>query len=358
MKGQQKSFLGGLLLLSLLLNSCFLSQIPEVNSHQEMPDRKVEKAEVSSILAEDFQDLSVVEVHRKRKAISLQEFVENSNSSAFLIFKEGRLIFEQYNQGFKDEQVHASFSVAKSMLSALIGVAIEEGKIASVEDEVLDYLPQLDSNEFRGMKILHLLQMTSGIRYSEIDVFHTTNAAAIFNSMKVKFTPGSKHEYWSTTYQLLGMVLEKAIKPKTLSNYMSEKIWRPMGAEADARWTVDHIEGIEKSFCCIQAIARDYGRFGLLYLNNGRFNRKQIIPEDWIQKSIAMNEEEGSVKKYNYGWWFPSEQQNEYMARGFKGQYIFINQEKKTVIVRLGANRDGLIGFKWSKILSEINRQL
>lgn len=357
MKFKKRSIPIGLLFF-LSLNSCFFSQIPEVNSYKEMPNRKIQRASLPAVIQNDYQDLSAIEVHRKRRAITLEEFVENSNSSAFLIFKKGKLIFERYDANFKEDQVHASFSVAKSILSALIGVAIEEGKLGSVEEYVLDYLPHLDSAEYKGIKILHLLQMTSGIRYSEIDVFHAEDVSQIFEKPIVKFKVGQKHEYWSTTYQLLGMVLQKAIAPQTISSYLSEKIWQPMGAEADANWTIDKVEGMEKTFCCIQAVARDYGRFGLLYLNKGNWNEKQIIPEKWIEKSIAINEEEGSVKKYNYGWWFPSEQQNEYMARGFKGQYVFINQEKQTVIVRLGANRDGLIGFKWSKLLSEINQQL
>ena len=110
--------------------------------------------------------------------------------------------------------------------------------------------------------------------------------------------------------------------------------------------------------CCIQATARDYARFGLVYLNRGQYNYQQIVPEEWIDESITINEENGSIKKYNYGWWFPSENKGEYMARGFKGQYIFINQEKKIVIIRLGRNRDGLYGFKWGNIFSEINEQL
>lgn len=348
-----------MLFIAFCLEACFLSQIPTVNSYREMPSRRIQVEGESALLDKGLVDISSIEVDRKKKLLKLPNFIENSNTSAFLIFQKGKLIYEWYDEeNFSEQQIHPSFSLAKSITSALVGIAIEEGKIHSVHDKVIRYLPELDSAKFHSLEILHLLQMTSGIRYSELEVFHTEDAHSLVKRLKPKFTPGEKHEYWSTITQLLGLVLQKAIAPQNISSYLSEKVWIPMGAEYPASWTVDHDGGIEKTFCCIQATARDFMRFGLIYLNDGYYNGKQIVPKEWIQESIAINEEEGSVKKYNYGWWFPSEKEKEYMARGFKGQYVFINKEKQSVIVRLGKNRDGLYGFKWSGILSQINQQL
>ena len=346
------------LLISLVLNGCFIQRIPTVNSYKEMPYRKIEKGQQSSNIEKSLADLSHIQVHRKKKLIPFTEFVPDSETNAFLILKEGKLIFEWYAENFNKNEAHASFSMAKSITSALVGIAIEEGKINSVQDKVVDYLPNLDSIKFKDLKILHLLQMTSGIRYSELDVFHSLNALNIPNGMRLKYIPGEKHEYWSAITQLLGLVLKKAIEPLTISEYLSDKIWKPMGAEFDASWSVDNENGVEKTFCCIQGTARDFLRFGLVYLNYGFYNEQQIVPQSWIEESVKLNEEEGSIKKYNYGWWLPKENTNEFMARGFKGQYIFINQSKKTVVVRLGKKRDGLHGFKWSQLLSEINEQL
>jgi CubicO group peptidase (beta-lactamase class C family) len=347
-----------LVFISASLSGCFLAKIPTVSSYKSMPYRVIETTEETSVVANNYQDIGSLKISPKSKKETLREFLENSNTTAFLVVKENKLIYEWYsNDSFKETPL-TSFSIAKSMLSALVGIAIDEGKIGSEEEKVSVYFNNFDTLEYKDMKIKHLLQMTSGIRYSETDVFHTTDESKIFAGDKLRFYPGQKFEYWSATYQLLGLVLQEAIKPQTISSYLSEKIWQPMGAEAAATWTVDNEDGIEKTFCCIQALPMDYARFGSIYLNEGRYNGLQIVPKDWVKKSIKINTEEGSSAKYNYGWWLPFGNENEYLARAFRGQRVFMNQEKQTVIVRLGENRAGLFGFKWSEFFSRLNKEL
>jgi CubicO group peptidase (beta-lactamase class C family) len=153
-------------------------------------------------------------------------------------------------------------------------------------------------------------------------------------------------------------VLESAIAPKSISEYLEDKIWQPIGAKASADWSIEKETEIEKTFCCIQATASDFAKFGMLYLNQGKANDKQLVPLNWIEKSIAINESEGSKKKYNYGWWFFSETADDYLARGFRGQYIYVNQEKQTVIVRFGADWAKILTAKWADIFSQISEQL
>lgn len=346
------------LVISLSLNGCFLGKIPTVNFYENVPSRLIKRADQASVIPTDYQKLGELKINPKRKNKNLKAFLETSNTNAFLVIKKNKLIYEWYaNDSIKNKPL-TSFSIAKSMLSALVGIAIEEGKLNSVEDKVYNYVKNIDTSAFNQLKIRHLLQMTSGIRYSELDVFNTTNASKIFEADVLQFNPGQKHEYWSATYQLLGLVLQDAIAPQSISSYLSEKIWQPMGAEGNASWSVDNENGIEKTFCCIQAEAMDYARFGLIYLNNGFYNNRQIVPQSWVEKSIAINEQEGSAKKYNYGWWLPFGNTNEFLAKGFRGQRIFINKNKETVMVRLGENRAGLFGYKWSIFFRELNKML
>lgn len=347
-----------LVVISALLSGCFLTKIPNVNSYRSMPSRVIEKPNELSPIATNFQPLGDLKISPKRKKQSLEEFLEKSNTTVFLVLKKNQLIYEWYADDSLMNTPLTSFSVAKSILSALVGIAIEEGKINSEQDQVIRYVKNLDTTVFSQLKILHLLQMTSGIRYTEVGVFNDTNAYISLKEKNLRFKPAQKFEYWSATYQLLGMVLQEAIAPQSISDYLTEKIWQPMGAESKASWSIDHEGGIEKTFCCVQAKPIDYARFGSIYLNEGKFNNQQIVPKEWVEKSITMNEKEGSVKKYNYGWWLPFENENEFLARGFRGQRIFMNQEKETVIVRLGENRAGLFGFKWSKFLSSLNNKL
>lgn len=345
-------------LLSIVLHGCILKKIPTVNFYKDMPSRAIEKPQVASNIPRKIESLGDLIISPKRRKQNLQEFLEKSSTEAFLVIKKDELIYEWYAHDSIKNTPLTSFSIAKSMLSALVGIAIEEGKIKSEEERVIDYAKNLDAKEFSTLKIKHLLQMTSGTRFSEMDVLNTTDAFAFFEDKNLRFKPGKKHEYWSAVYQLLGIVLQEAIAPQSISSYLSEKIWQPMGAGGAASWSLDNEQGIEKTFCCIQAYPMDYARFGLLYLHDGQFNNQQIVPCAWVKKSLAISEEEGSSKIYNYGWWFPFENSNEILAKGFRGQRMFINKNKETIIVRLGTNRSGLWAFGWSKFFRELNEAL
>lgn len=341
-----------------LFSSCFLTTIPTVETYREMPSREIKAAKNPDIVEKQLKDLEEVKIKRAFKTQSLTEFAVNSNSNAFLVFKNGKLRYEHYATGKTANSKHSSFSVAKSMVSALVGIAIEERKIKSDSDLVISYLPFLDSAEFGKLKIYHLLQMTSGIRFSENDIYYSENSKKIFDKMKVKSKTGKRFEYWSASYQLLGHVLESAIQPQSITGYLEEKIWQAIGTVSSAEWSIEKETEIEKTFCCIQATAYDYAKFGMLYLNEGLYNTQQLVPTQWIEKSISVNENEGSVKKYNYGWWFFSDSNNDYLARGFKGQYIYVNQEEQTVIVRFGDDWSGVLTKKWADIFKQISEQL
>ncbi|MGZ4158152.1 MAG: serine hydrolase domain-containing protein, partial [Bacteroidia bacterium] len=182
--------------------------------------------------------------------------------------------------------------------------------------------------------------------------YYGINLRRKINRLKLKSEPGTQFEYSSANAELLGLVLERALKTKTITSYLEEKIWLPLGMEYDATWSIDRKKnGIEKTFCCINACARDYAKFGRLYLNKGNWNGKQIVPEDWVKESTKIDTANGGVWNYQYQWWIASDN-NDYYARGMLGEFVYINPKKDLVIVRLG-ERGG--GVNWPQLFISLS---
>jgi CubicO group peptidase (beta-lactamase class C family) len=264
---------------------------------------------------------------------------------AFLVIRHDTIQYEKYFKGYDQESIVPSFSMAKSITSILIGCAIDEGLIQSVNEPITDYIPELKKNGFDKVKIKHLLQMTSGLKFNESYInpfgdaasfYYGTNLRKLISKMKLKNEPGTKFDYVSGNTQLLGLVLERAIKNKTITQYLQEKLWTPLGMEYDASWSIDRKNnGLEKTFCCLNARARDFAKIGRLYKNKGRVNGKQIVSAAWIEASTKPEKQEGSVDYYQYQWWIPTPNED-FMAEGILGQFIYVNPAKDLIIVRLG----------------------
>jgi CubicO group peptidase (beta-lactamase class C family) len=235
--------------------------------------------------------------------------------------------------------------MAKSVTSILIGCAIDEGLIKSVDEPITNFIPELTKNGFDKVTIKHLLQMTSGIKFNESYINPFGDAASFYyglnlrrsiEKMKLKSEPGKKFEYVSGNTQLLGLVLERSLNGKTITTYLQEKIWTPLEMEYDASWSIDRKkDGLEKTFCCLNARARDYAKIGRLYKNKGNWNGKQIVSQKWVEESTKLDLTEGSVKFYQYQWWLPTPNED-FMAEGILGQFVYVNPAKDLIIVRLG----------------------
>ena len=292
------------------------------------------------------------------KSVAFSKILESNKTVAFLIIKNDTIQYEKYFKGYNQESIIPSFSMAKSITSILIGCAIDEGLIKSIDEPITNYLPDLKKNGFEKVTIKHLLQMTSGLKFSE-SYFNPFGEAASFyygrnlkhevSKLKLKRTPGEKFEYVSGNTQLLGCVLQSALKGKTITRYFQEKLWTPLEMEYDASWSIDKKkEGTEKTFCCINARARDFAKIGRLYLNKGNWNGKQIVSKKWVEESTKIDLTEGSDEGYQYQWWLPSNT-GEYMAEGILGQFIYVNPNKNVVIVRMGKNYGSV---NWSDLFS------
>jgi len=280
---------------------------------------------------------------------------------SFLVIKNDSIVHEQYWDGFNEDSKSNSFSMAKTFVSILVGIAIDEGKIKSVDQPVGDFLPEFKEGLNAKLTIKHLLTMSSGINFDEDYVNPLAYPAAAYygtdlKKLTYKYTvttePGKKFKYLSGNTELLGFILEK-VTGKTLSEYMSEKLWIPMGAKNTALWSLDYENGIEKAYCCFNSNAKDFARFAKLYLDTGKWNGKQLINKEYVLNSIkAANliDDESNEKndKYGYSWWLlpnylPAGQAGKghaiFYARGILGQYIICIPDIKMIVVRLGEKR-------------------
>jgi CubicO group peptidase (beta-lactamase class C family) len=249
--------------------------------------------------------------------------------------------------------------MAKSVTSILIGCAIDEGFIKSVDEPITNYIPELNEKGFDKVTIRHLLQMTSGIEFKEsysnpfgdaASFYYGRNLRKKISKMEMKTEPGTQFEYISGNTQLLGLVLERALHGKSVTQYLQEKLWTPLGMEYDASWSIDRKkDGLEKTFCCLNACARDYARIGRLYLNKGNWNGKQIVSQKWVEESTKLDTTAGSASFYQFQWWLPAPGVD-FMAEGILGQFIYVNPSKDLIIVRLG-KKEGEANW-WSVFMS------
>ena len=358
-----------LIIISILLlglSACkvgrfFVYNFAGIKDHKIFPNRTIEKGDSTFYFIEGLEK-KPKSIEFESEEMEFEEFLKKQKTVAFLVIKNDSLLYERYFRNYDEESIVASFSIAKSVLSILVGIAIDEGLILSVDEPITKYIPELKPNGFDKVTIKHLLQMTSGLDYNE-GYFNPFGDVATFYygkklreeipKMKLKQEPGVEFKYASGNTQILGLVLERALNDRTISDYLEEKIWIPLEMEYDASWSIDRRnDGIEKTFCCLNARTRDFAKIGRLYLNKGNWNGKQIVSEEWVTESTKVDRTEGSQRYYQYQWWLPSDD-GDFMAQGILGQYIYVNPEEDLIIVRLG-KKSGKAS--WWKVLPSLGK--
>ncbi|MBL7891780.1 MAG: serine hydrolase [Bacteroidia bacterium] len=271
---------------------------------------------------------------------------------AYLIIKNDSVRYEQYWDGYGENSVSNSFSMAKSFVGALIGCALQDGYIKSLDQPVGDFIPEYKEGENARLTIRHLITMSSGINFDEDYInplaypaaaYYGTDIKKLTLGYKVTEEPGKVFKYLSGNTELLGMIIEK-VTGKTLSEYMSTRLWQPMGARNTAFWSLDQENGMEKAYCCFNSNARDFSRFGLLYLHNGNCNGKQLVTEEFVKQAVhaaPLLDENGKPNTcYGYQWWILDYKGHHIpYCRGILGQYIIVIPDKNMVVVRLGHKR-------------------
>ena len=277
--------------------------------------------------------------------------IEELDPAAFLIVKSDKIIYEKYWGDYNENSLTNSFSMAKTFVGLLIGIALNEGKINSVNDPVSNYLPLYKKNP--ELTIKHLLTMSSGINFDEsynsafghmAKAYYGTDLKELNTAYSVTETPGVNWNYLGGNTIILSLILEK-VTGTTISEYMSKKVWQPIGAKNPALWSLDKKEGSEKAYCCFYSNARDFARIGKLYLNKGLWNKHRIISDAYVKETTTpvyyLKDKNGKpVDFYGYQMWMNNYKGIEVIyARGINGQYIITIPEKELIIVRLGHNR-------------------
>jgi CubicO group peptidase (beta-lactamase class C family) len=289
----------------------------------------------------------------------LGAFLDRTVTTGLLVVHRGAITHEEYRLGADATSPLTSWSVAKSVLSALIGIAVDEGHIASIRDPIGRYVPALASSSYGPVPIEDALTMSSGVAFdedydnpfSDINMLFIRTMAmgtpveeTIAGLQGIR-APGVFNDYVSSDSLALGLVLEAATG-MPVAEYLASRLWGPMGAETDASWSTDRT-GREFALCCLNATLRDYARFGRLFLEGGARDGRQIVPADWVVASVnptaphlqpGENPASSWTFGYGYKWWIPEEPQGDFLAIGVWGQFVYVDPARAVVIVKTSAD--------------------
>ena len=289
------------------------------------------------------------EIMYKGTSLAFGEFLKQTDTNAFVVIRNGVMTYEWYKDGVSQSTQLPSYSVAKTMTSIMIGQLIAQGKIKE-SDKFVDYFPNLKAGtSFDLVKIKDLLDMQAGVGVSDnypagpagwgvaiAQMYASTDVDWFLkHNRKMAFEPGSKSEYRSVDSQMLGMIVKK-VTGKKVADYFSQNVWQVVGAKYPATWNVDRIGGTEKTFCCFNASAIDYGRIGMLFLNGGYAGPNKVIDNNWLKRMTTPVTTLDRDWGYGAQVWHPYP--NTSLALGLHGQFIFVNPATRTVIVKLSDN--------------------
>jgi CubicO group peptidase (beta-lactamase class C family) len=305
------------------------------------------------------------------------DFLEESGTQAFIVIRDDEILYERYFGGFERNSIATSFSVAKSYVSALVGIAIHEGAIGSTDDPITDYLPELLERDerFRAITIRHLLDMTSGIRYVETGLPNGDDALTYYfddlrklalERTEIVEPPGQRWQYTNYNPLLLGLILERSTGVP-VGEYLAEEIWGRIGTEFGASWSLDSEGGFEKMESGINARPIDFAKLGRLYLGDGAWDGVQVVPATWVEASTrpasqgseashpaAMEQPYGAISHESY-WWRIARPDGSYAysALGNHGQFVFVAPTEHLIVVRNG-ERYGISAFEWLEVFTTL----
>ena len=272
-------------------------------------------------------------------------------TKAFLVIEGDEIIHESYYDDYSKEKISNSFSMAKSILAAIIGIAVKQGEV-SIDESVHDYIPNFVSKKDKNLKIKHLLSNTSGMNFREsygnpigfmAKAYYGTDLKSLTKGFELEKRPGIEYSYLGGNSLLLGFVLEEATKEK-VADYGSRMLWEKLGMENDAKWILDDENGNEKTFSGIYATARDFSKIGKLYMNNGVMFGEQIIDSSFVVESLSplnvLDRSGENTNYYGYSWWLTKYKGSKvFYMRGILGQYVICVPDKSLIITRLGQYR-------------------
>lgn len=354
----------------------------DVYDYQKFPERTFTASSEPYQFEYALQETAVANKFSSHPIVNgdFEAFLAKTGTQAFIVIHNDTILYEKYFNGASQSSIVTSFSMAKSFTSALVGIAIAEGHIHSVDDPITDYLPELAQRDarFTNITIRDLLLMSSGIRYEEFPFVNGDDAKTYYypdlsslalNETEIVGIPGESFLYNNYHPLLLGLILERATG-QPVADYLANKLWQPMGAAYAGSWSLDE-QGFEKMESGINGRAIDFAKFGTLFLHQGEWNGKQIVPAAWVQESTEAAleipatyypewyQEPVPNGYYKYMWWGLQRdgQADDFSAIGNHGQYIYISPTKQLVIVRHG-EAFGTEMFDWPKLFFDFATEI
>lgn len=321
---------------------------------QIQPTKKISKGENTVYFLKENNILLADGFHFEGIFYPSEKFIKDTKTSAMLVIKDDVIKYEKYYMGGDENTLFSSNSMGKSFVSALMGIAISEGYVESVEDPIGKYIPEFAGTQMENIPIRACLQMASGINFNEdtdmsgfsMRTLMGTPAMKVISKYGIQEKPYTYRRYLSINTEILGQII-KNTTGRGLAEYMEEKLWKKIGTEHDAYWTLSN--GTELAMGGLSVSLRDYARFARLYLNEGIYNGEQILAKDWVKDSMdasadyskpGANLDAYNAIGYGYQWWVPEGNQHEFMAIGVYGQWIYVNPSKQVMIVKTSADPD------------------
>lgn len=328
-----------------MLGRAIVYNDPTINDLKAMPHRLVKASEQKKILPRS------VSYNKETLPDSLRQYLGITKTVAFLVLKHDSLVYEWYEKGYSDSSYTNPFSATKSVVGVLTGIALKEGKIKSLDEPVANYLPDYcDNTKREEVTFKHLLTMSSGLNYYDQALNPTGGVAHLYygrdvrryiNTLQSEKPAGTVWRYKNADTQLLSMAVANAVG-KRLSDYASEKLWQPIGAQRDAKWIIDDQKNaVEKAYCCLYTNAHDLAKVGMLYEHQGNVNGMQIVDSNYVRAAVRPvnipNEERDGKPQSHYGYsWWTQNVDSDFHMDGMRGQYVIVLPEDDIIIVRLG----------------------
>jgi CubicO group peptidase (beta-lactamase class C family) len=333
------------------------------------PFRYVEDPSIAQRYAPLLREVTYQHAGRPR-TVPLDDTLVETGTTAFIVIRDGLVIREDYLNGHRRDSLTRAFSVSKSVTSALVGIALSEGKVRALDDPFVRYLPELRGRGYDGITIRHLLAMSAGFRFSygrrpwadsPLLYWNPDIRSVILGGPPRLSPPGERFNYSDYSSAVLGMVLERATGA-TVSSYFEDRIWKRIGAEHDASWSIDHEgDGLEYTASGFNGRAIDLVKIGSLYLDGGAWIGQQVVPEPWVTDSVTpppvelpgLSERDKSEQVfYGYGWWGHVLDGGEtcFYAHGYRGQLLYACPRRRLLIARFGREL-GSVGEAWPMLL-------
>lgn len=299
------------------------------------------------------------------RSLTVSQFVLATETLALLVVKDDAIVLARYASGHGASTPSQYFSVSKSVLATLVGMAVDDGRIASIDQPVTDFVPELADRGFAAVTLRHLADMTSGMDYAESDnpfglhvlMNYTSDLPRMIRSLRLRGAPGERFDYKSGDAALLSLALQRALGATPIADYAGERLWDALGMEDAGTWSLDREGGLEKAWCCLAGSARDLAKIGRLHLGRGRVAGRRVLAERWVDEAARpLPPAQAGAWGYAFSWWRPPTEGGEYLASGKDGQFLFIDPARNTVIVRLGRGDGDMTLTTWTAVFRTLAR--